>query len=107
VVDLGGLRLLEVLVAGLAVVDVVDRLGVGLLADVVRRRGRGAGLLLERGDPVAVLARLALDLRASSRWLAGSAVLVTFSNALRATSRRERGSTDPRRWLVGSANWLA
>src|SRR5215211_2580268 len=39
----------------------VDGLDVGLLAGVVRRRGRGAGLLLERGDPVAVLARLALD----------------------------------------------
>src|SRR5688500_1484013 len=51
---LGGLRLLEVLVAGLVVVDVVDRLDVGLLAGAVvgRRRGHGAGLLLELGHPV-------------------------------------------------------
>src|SRR5688500_12165766 len=48
---LGRLRLLEVLVGELAVLDVVDRLDVGLLAGLLAR-GRGAGLLLERGDPL-------------------------------------------------------
>jgi hypothetical protein len=79
----GGLPLLEVLAAELTVVDVLDRLGVGLLAGG-RRPGPGAGLLLEGANPVAVLARLELDARASSRLLAGSAPLVAFSNALRA-----------------------
>jgi hypothetical protein len=46
---LGDLLLFEVLVLELAVDD-VEGLDVGLLADVVRR-GRGAGVLLERGDP--------------------------------------------------------
>jgi hypothetical protein len=60
--------------------------------------------VLERGDPVAVLARLSLD-RPSQLALAGSVVLVTFSKDLRAVSRCERGSTDSRRWLFGRASW--
>jgi hypothetical protein len=40
-------------------VAIVDGLDVALLADVVDRRG--AGVRLERGDPAAVLVRVALD----------------------------------------------